>query len=245
MSVMTFLRPVAATVAASTLTDLTRILTADPKEVAYMAGAGTVTIDLDLGSVQEISAAYLGALSSALTFTVTGGSASYTAESAGNIAVANKFRAVAPRRNFATFAPKNWRYIRLQATGAPLGFEVGNVIVGDAFQPTWGHEWGAGRGIGDTGTSQRLLSGGFGINRGVRFKTWDWTLGDLTDDEIRELTDLCLEVGETSPLVICEDPDQTTGLDERLYYGKFAKLERYERLIPGATRWSFKVEEWV
>jgi hypothetical protein len=245
MSVMSFLRPVAAIVAASTLTDATRVLTSDPKEVAYMAGAGTVTIDLDLGSVQEISAVFIGAMSSALTFTVTGGAAAYTTESAGSISVADKLKAVAPRRNFALFAPKNWRYIRLEATGAPAGLEIGNVVVGDAFQPTWGHEWGAGRGVGDTGTAQRLLSGGFGINRGARFKTWDWTLGDITDAEVRELTDLCLTVGETAPLVICEDPDQTAGLDERLYYGKFAKLERYERLVPGATRWSFKVEEWV
>lgn len=246
MSVLSIIKPISVNSLSSGLTDQTRILTPDPKEVAVKTAAGTLQIDIDLGAIQPVDSIYLGALSSALDFTVTGGASSYTTTAVANLVVAPKLRAVAPRRNLLHFTAQSWRYIRLISTTlAPAGFEIGNLVVGDAFRPTWGHEYGGGRGIGDTGIATRLLSGGFGILQGSKFKTWDFSLGDLTDAELEELFDILYQLGETSPAVVCEDPDVTSNLDARIHYGKFGKIDRYERLVPGATRWNLKFEEWV
>lgn len=247
MSVLSIIKPASIFAVSSVeLTDASRLLTPDPKEVAFRATAGTFGIDIDLGSAQTVDAIYLGGLSGPIDFTVTGGAGAYTTTAVANLVVAPKFRASAPRRNLLHFAPQAWRYIRLTTTtSAAAGFEVGNLVVGDAFRPTWGHEFGGGRGIGDTGIATRLLSGGFGILAGSRFKTWDFALGDLTDAELEELFDILYQLGETNPAVVCEDPDITSNLDARIHYGKFGKIDRYERLVPGATRWNLKFEEWV
>jgi hypothetical protein len=246
LSVLAILKPITGITVAGGLTNPERLLTPDPKEVAVKTAAGVITIDIDLGSVQPVSAIYLGAMSGALDFTVTGGAASYTTTALSNMLVAPKLRAVAPRRALTTFTDQSWRFIRLTSTtSAAAAFQIGNLVVADAFRPTWGHEWGAGRGIGDTGIASRLISGGFGIMQGARFKTWDFSLGDLTDSEYEELFDLLWQIGETNPAVLCEDPDVTANLDARIHYGKFGKLDKYERLVPGATRWNLKFEEWV
>ncbi len=247
MSVLGIIKPLPLTIASTNLTDGARLTTVDPKEVAYLAaGPNTVAIDIDLGSIKTVSAIYLGAVSSALDFTVTGGAAAYTTTAVANLVTANKLSGLSPRKNILFFADQSWRYIRLLSPATTAaGFEIGNVIVGDAFRPTWGHEYGGGRSVGDTGVKSRLLSGGFGIMQGARFKTWNWTLGDLTDAEVEELFSFALDVGETNPVVVCEDPDITSNLDARTHYGLFDKIETYERLAPGLTRWNFKIEEWV
>lgn len=247
MSVLSILKPHAVSALSSTLVDGFRLLTADPKEVGYMPNVvSQMTIDVDLGSIKPVSSIYLGAMSGALDFQVQGGAAAYTTNLIGNVAVAPKGSGVGSRKWLASFAEQSWRYVRLTSTtNAPNLFEIGNLVVGKAFRPTWGHEYGGGRGVGDTGAVTRLQSGGFGINPGARFKAWDFTLGDLTDAEVEELYDIALEVGVTNPIVVCENPDITAGLDARIHYGLFAKLDRFERLIPGATKWNLKVEEWI
>ena len=245
MSVLAILKSHALAIAASTLTNPTRLLTPDPKETAFMTAAGTASIDIDLGAVKIVNAIFLNAVLGAQSFTVTGGAAAYTTTAVADLVVAPKYSGLAPRKNLITFADQSWRYIRLTGALAPINFSIGNLLVGDAFRPTWGHQYGGGRGVGDTGAASRLLSGGFGINPGARFKTWDFKLGDLTDAEIDELYDLALSVGETSPIMVCEDADITANLDARIHYGLFGKIDKFARLIPGATEWGFKVEEWV
>lgn len=246
MAVAAIFAPVStAAIAASTLTDSGRLLTASPKEVAYKAGAGTVTIDIDLGAIMPVSAIYLGGMSSALNFTVTGGTVGYTTTAIGVSTTAHKLSGLAPRKTMMTFTELNVRYIRLDGPAAPDGFQIGNLVIGKAFRPTYGHEWGAGRTIGDTGSATQLLSGDFGILDGARFRQWDFTLGDLTDDEVEALDDFLMTVGNTRQVVVCEDTAQTNYLDARTHYGLFDKIDKFERLIPGATKWSLKVKEWV
>lgn len=240
---LSIIRPLAATIAGS-MTNAARMATPDPKEVAYSNGAAARTIDLDLGSVQTVGAVYLGGVSGTTSFTVTGGTAGYATTAFGNIDVAPKRTAIAPRQYLLQLEPTALRYIRLSAALAD-GFEVGLAIAGERFTPTWGHEWGAGRGLVDTGTASRNRAGGFGVNPGAIATSYDWTLGDLTDEEREALFDMLRKVGETNPMIVCEDPAQTADLDARLHYGLFQRLEKYERRSVGITRWSLRLEDWI
>lgn len=123
--------------------------------------------------------------------------------------------------------------------------QVGLLLVGVAFQPTHNREWGSGRQIVDTGSREPLLGGGFGIGEGVRKAVFRWNLGDLTDAEVESLYDMALDRGETRPILVVEDPDATTGLNERIHYGLFDRFDAYERLGPGRTTWALSVTQWV
>lgn len=247
MSVLAIIKPYKPAAEGSTLSNSPNLYTADPKEVGIaLTGLSSAVIEIDLGSIKPVSAVYVGAQSHSRFFDITGGASSYNSDFIGSPTVANKLSGVAPFKNLVVLTtPLNLRYIRLNLYDVAIGSTIGNVIVGKAFRPTWGHEYGEGRGVGDTGSATRLLSGGFGINPGARFKTWDFTLGDLTDAEVEELYDIALSVGTTNPIVVCENPDLTDNLDARIHYGLFSKLDRFDRLIPGATKWNLKVEEWV
>ena len=122
---------------------------------------------------------------------------------------------------------------------------IGVLLVGLAFQPAHNQEWGAGRQPIDTGVKDPLLGGGFGILEGARKARYRWTLGDLTEAEADALYGLALDQGETSPLLVVEDPDATMGLNERLHYGLFDGFEAYERANPSQTRWGLSVTQWV
>lgn len=243
MSNVAIMRPLAATVAGN-MTNASRMATPDPKEVAYSAGGAARTIDLDLGAAQNVGAIYLGGVSGTTAFAVTGGAGGYTESALGNILVAPKRTATAPRQYLLTFAPASLRYIRLSAALAD-GFEVGVATALERFTPTYNHEWGASRTLLDTGSAQRLISGGFGINKGAVVPGWTFTLGDLLDDEREVLFDMLRKVGETSPIVIAEDPDVTADLDARLHYGIFQRIGGYERPSLGITKWALTVADWI
>lgn len=242
MSVLAIIRPLPATYGGN-MTDAARMGTPDPREVAYSTGSGARTIDMDLGSVQSVGAIYLGGATFAGSFQITGGVAGYTETVIGDILSAPKRTAVSPRQYLATFPPINVRYIRLSAN-LNNGWEVGVAVAGERFSPTFGHEWGAGRYLADTGTATRNRAGGFGVDPGAVVAGWEFTLGDLTDEEREVLFDMLRKIGETRPVIVAEDPDVTPDLDARLHYGLFQRLEKYERVQTGVTRWALKVEEW-
>jgi hypothetical protein len=53
-------------------------------------------------------------------------------------------------------------------------------------------------------------------------------------------------VGKHGSILVVEDPDQAaTGLNERVHWGLFDKLESYERIAPGATKWTLRIEDWA
>lgn len=114
-----------------------------------------------------------------------------------------------------------------------------------AFVPTFNKEWGAGRRPIDTGVATSLPSGGFAAVPGARKMAYNWSFGDLTDAEVDALCELALDVGETNPVLVVEDPAMTTGQRSRLHYGLFQGLKAYERRNPKQTRWDWTIEEWI
>lgn len=238
--------PLAPSTIGGTVPNVARLATPDPKEAAVMGAAGQ-TIDLDLGSVQNIDTLFLGytsASNEAAPIAVSYGSLAH-AETilAGDLPVAAG-RDPDPRRHFVRVLelPVAARYIRLTP---PAALTLGVVAVGLAFKSFWGHEWGAGRLIEDTGSADRLFGGGFGINEGVAASGYQWTFGDLTQDEEQTLWALVKRARTTRSILVVEDSDQTFGLHDRTHWGLFPRLEPYERLAPGATRWGFSVRGWA
>lgn len=247
MGKLAIVRPFPLNALGGTMPNVARLLTPDPKEAAIDAAGGARTIDIDLGLVRTFDTIFLGFLGS-FNFTLSYGSAGYA-----EVNLANTLRSdlIAPeladpiRHAVAVLAaPVNGRYIRI--SGAfPAGFTIGVLAVGLSFQAFWGHEWGAGRPVEDTGTAERLIGGGFGINEGVRVGGYQWTFGDLTDAETRQLYTIARDRGTTRSVLVVEDVDQSVGLHERVHWGLLDRLEAYERTHPGNTRWNLRVRDWA
>jgi hypothetical protein len=257
MSNMLLLKPLSpSTVAASTGTGVANLLTPDPKEVwASVAGGSASNLDFDMGAgAPTIDSVYIGFVAGAATaptFTWTSGAASYTTTT--NLTAVSAFApsssAAPPRRHcFRRLAAPlvGHRYHRIAFTPGVAGTTtIGIVVFGLALQTAYNREWGGGRSIIDTGAKERLLGGGFGIGEGARKAAFRWTWGDLSDAETDAIYDLGLDRGEGRPVIVVEDPDLTTGLNERIHYGLFDRWEPYERQNPNLTRWSLSVEQWV
>jgi hypothetical protein len=232
---------------AATAATLPNALTMDPKEA--VAGTDTAYVDLDLGAAYDLDTFYVGNLSAAafsslqLWYGATFQSRTTQAPSALAVAAAG----VRNRQAFVKLAtPINTRYpsFRFGLT-APAAWSAGLLAVGDSIQPTWGHEWGAGRSVDDRSPKDTLISGGFGVDKRAVVPQWGFTVGDLTDAELDSLWDMVADVGASSPVVVCEDPSLAMPLlNKATHYGLFERPEAYERLVPGASRWSFKVTEW-
>lgn len=222
--------------------------TPDPKEVVVASkDAGTAIVRLDLGSEQTIDSLFLGYTRN-LTFQ-WGTGTSPTAMTGRAIplaasATANPLRQHALAR---LAAPIVARYIDVVLFKTDINRDgtVGIFSAGLAFEPTWNREWGGGRQVLDTGSKEPLISGGFGLERGTRKASYRWTFGDLSDGETEALYSIALDRGETAPVVVVEDPDNTPGLNERIHYGLFDRFEAYERQAPGKTRWSLAMTQWV
>lgn len=242
-------------VAASRGAGAANLATIDPKEVWVDSAVGTpATIDIDLGSAAWIDTIALIAVYGAAptaSWTITGGAAGYTdttIKAAGNLRPVD----AAGQYLFAVNAvwsgsPVLVRYIRISLTqpaGSPP-LQIGRAMVAAAFIPTFNKEWGAGRGIIDTGSATRLPSGGIATVEGARFGTYAWTLGDLTDAEAERLYGIQREVGETLPLLVIEDHAAVAGQANRIHYGCLVSLRKFERRSPNRTRWEFTMEEWI
>jgi hypothetical protein len=236
--------------ATSTGTGSANLLTAEPKEVWAAASVGSVNIDIDFGSTVSLDSFFVGFTnaSSGATWTITGGS-SYTANTYKN---SGGFPASSGRTNprqhgfYMHGSTISARFIRLAITqtGASA-LQIGIASIGKAFEPTWNMEWEAGRIPIDTGTRSERPDGGFGVEHGAIKHGFKWTLGDLTESDLAILDDLMAECGETYPVIIVEDPASTSGLNERLHYGLFDRLEQWQRRSPDRTRWGLSMREWV
>ena len=244
-----------ANIGASRGTGIANLLRPDPKEIWQDSAAGSAaTIDVDFGAPVVIDTVFLGAIMSPAldaTWTIAGGLAGYTdtvIKASSTLRVPDR-----PGRT-SLFTHAFWhgddayvRYLRLTiiqpAGNSPLA--IGVLMAGIAFQPGYNLEWGAGRGIKDTGTATRLPSGGISVVEGARYGTYKWTLGDLTDDEADYLYELQLDRGETRRVLVVENPDQTPGLRSRIHYGLLTGIKPYERRNPAQTTWDFQIEDWI
>lgn len=244
-----------ANVGASRGSGVANLLRPDPKEVWQDGAVGSAaTIDVDFGKVVAINTVFLGAIYRPAVdaiWTITGGPAGYTdvtIKASGPLRVPDRPGRTSPATHaFWTGADAWVRYLRLSIT-QPAGndpISIGVLLAGLGWQPTYNQEWGAGRGVKDTGSVSRLPSGGFAVVEGARYATYKWTLGDLTDDETDYLHDLQMDRGESRRLLVVEDPDWTDGLRSRLHYGLLTGLRANERRNPAQTRWDMQIEDWI
>lgn len=235
--------------ASSPFTDDERVGTNDPKEVAVDATGGTSqAFDLIFSTNPiQLDAFFIGAVSQDLDIQLyadtTGNSSMDT--SYGIKSSAHKRTDEAPYSYYWQLPGDTVYRIGVRFLNASAGLTVGIMRACERFTPTYGHEWGAGRGLIDTGTATPTKSGGFGIEAGAIKPTWEFTLGDLTDEELETLFDMLRRVGETNPLLVVEDPSATDYLDARLHYCKLQRLEKYERRAINMTKWSLRLEDWI
>jgi hypothetical protein len=266
MKPLTFDASSVATSAGATGQD--NLLSPNPKEVwSDGGGAGAKNIDIDLGlgsmggalSVDSIFFGFIGGASYTTppTVTVTNSNTSgawtqFSAFPAGTPVLAPSDRLQAQNRPYfqhgflrlgAPIARRFWRIA--WDSGITTETTIGIVGIGLSIQPLWGREWGSGRQVVDMSSVTQLKGGGFGIDRGARKPAFQFRCGDLQDSEVVQLWDMALDLGESAPVVVIEDPDNTAGLNERIHYGKFSRPEAYERTSPGNTAWAFRVEGWV
>lgn len=229
------------------------LLTPEPKEVYDDNGGGGVKyLSFDLGAVHQLDCFLLGFIrggSPGIFFSVAGGIAAHAEFALTGVFGLAQSSSAAPKRRHAFVqiaAPIAARYVRIELNANDVNFNtIGIAAFGRAIKTTHNREKGGGRSIIDTGSKESRQDGGFGIGHGTRKAGFRWTWGDLSDDEIEAIYDLGLEVGETNPIVVVEDPDPTTGLNERIHYGLFDRFEVYERGDPEKHRWALSVTQWV
>lgn len=236
-----------SSIAVSAGTGATNLLTPDPKEVYQRGASSATTFQVDFGSVVSINQVLLGYTNApagaAINIQSGVSSPTETLRVSGHQS-AHSVRSN-PRRHWLWTSPNAFNARYLQITGPVMNLEAGVIAAGLAFRPTWGHEYGGGRFYIDTGTRERLLGGGFGINEGVVAPGWAFTLGDLTDDEILSVESVILGLGETRTALVCEDTDAGNGMNERIHWGMLSRIEQFERIAPQLNKWAFRIEDWV
>lgn len=227
--------------------------TPDPKEVASVVfvSANGISATFDIGSAQAIDTFFAGFLTGLpngstvqlQSVTDINGSGPVTVGVA-NISDLSRSRVHAFARIPAPVTSRYWRFIFSVPSATTM--TIGILAVGKSVQPLYGREWGSGRTPIDLSAVQSLRGGGFGIERAARKALYEFTCPDLTDAELAELWDIAAEVGESAPVIVAEDPAAVGAeLGRGLHYGIFRRPEAYRRLIPGASSWAFRVEEWV
>lgn len=232
------------------------LLTPSPREAFVAAAAGTcdLVIDFGPGGAASIDTVFLG-----FTNAPAGAALSlYRGTDLTNLlwsgTMLHSYR-VAPLRHGAIVlvnptAPARFYRVRVESPAAPL---VAGVLAAglairpgrDAGLPGTGVEPGSGRPIADTGRIDRLVGGGFGIQRGATAGGFQWTVPALSDDERERLYALQLDQGGTSPVVVIEDPEQTLGANEGAHWGYLTRFEPWERQAPGETKWALQVQDWA
>jgi hypothetical protein len=235
-------------------TDLVNIATPNPKEVAFVAGiavSGGFVLRADFGVAVTLDTVFFGFtnLSGPSYVNAYTCNAAYVDQVQLGISEIVNSTLTPPINHGLVHAPtprtsRYWNFYLVNNSGGASDIQVGVFAAGLSFKCALGHEYGAGRQVEDTGTAERLIGGGFGIDEGVTVGGYGWTFGDLTDAELSSLYALVRGIGQTKSVLVVEDPDQTAGLAERIHWGLFDRLNAYERLIPGLSRWEFKIRDW-
>ncbi|PXW73775.1 hypothetical protein C7451_10961 [Blastomonas natatoria] len=224
------------------------LLTPSPREVWRAAAVGSSNIDIDLGANVSIDTVFLGFTNA--TPDATWSVATMTNSSGAGLSVVAGTRAlrvpgpIGQRQHgyLRLDAPISTRYLRLTVTqmgsGAPL--QAGILLVGlTAERP---YEYRAGRVALDLSKRTELVDGGFGINPAAIVSSYRFTLSGLTDEQVEDLWQIVMTVGESAPLLIVEGHD--TLRFSHLHYGLFQRLEPYEREEPEDTRWGLSIRDW-
>lgn len=231
------------------------LLSRDPKEVWIDGDSGSASVlTIDLGAARAIDTIFLGYLRQAAAdavWSITGG-----VNGSGEFQVqpATPLRVPDTSGDFALVSHALWygaartvRYIAISITQSAGNARLmaGALIIGAAFAPELGQEWGFGRRPIDLGTATPLPSGGFAVVEGARKRAISWTFGDLSIDEADRLERIAVALGETRPCLVIEDAARTSGLVARIHYGLFVRWQPFERRNRRQTRWEMGFEEWV
>lgn len=226
-------------------TTVGHLLTSDPREVWAPAGAASIQFTADLGAAVAIDTVFLGysILKQASAVVVKVDGVQVGASAFALPRRAGRYAHALILLNQGVIGQHVQVIITVAAGDRPQS--LGVLMIGQRFQPQWNHEWGAGRVPVDTGTRTRLQGGGYGLDAGIVKSGWQWTFGDLSDGELDQVFDIVMDRGETGPVLVVENPDQTAGLAERIHYGTFDRIEAFERQDVQLTRWSLRIEDWL
>lgn len=104
--------------------------------------------------------------------------------------------------------------------------EVGRVIVGDYWSPTYNTEFGLSVGIEDSSTSQRAQNGALITDIGTSYKTLSFNLNYLTEADRTVLFDIIRSVGTRGSLYVSLFPEDDNPIKEYTYqiYGRLTDL---------------------
>jgi hypothetical protein len=235
------------------------LLTPDPKEVWAPGGVGSQDLVLDLGSAQDVDSVFLGFTNAAnVTIAARAISATGPAPSPPGIVGQTAFtsiraadaKSVRSSVLLKAAAPYNTRYVGVTVTANGVNWSIGRLAAGLSFEASWDREWGSGRQLIDTARVTALAGGGFGVQPGARKAAYEWTFGDLTEAELEQLWGIAYRVGASSPIIVVEHDgagalQPSPARNERLHYGLFRKLDKFERRDPSATKWQLGIEEWI
>ena len=237
-----------AIIAVSDGTGGANLLTPSPREVWTAAAVGTSTIDVDLGAVRQLDTVFMGfsnasaeAVWSIATMTGPGGTGLSTVHATVGLRVPHAIGA--RHHGYARLLePVSTRYLRLtvdQVSGS-IPLQAGVLLVGLTIERPY--EYRAGRVALDLSKKTELVDGGFGISKGAIVSSYRFTLSGLTDEQVEELWQIVMAIGESAPLLIVEGHD--TVRFSHLHYGLFQRLEPYEREEPEDTRWGLSIRDW-
>jgi len=256
MSNILILSPLSvSSVSASRGSGAANLLTRPAKEVWMDSAVGSeVVLTVDFGSAVTIDTVYLGYVqppAAGAVWSISGGT---VGPDQAVIKASGALRAVdsasrAPARTHALWTGSETvvRYLNIRITqpagNAPLS--IGILMAGRAWRPQFNMEFGNGRRVIDLGVATQLADGGFSIASGARKRSFNWTLGDLSEAETMALEELLLDHGQTVPLLVCSDPAATVGQRNRIHYGLFTNLKAFTRDDPEKTKWAFEFEEWI
>lgn len=243
-----------AAAAASRGTGADNLRSVSPKEVwVDSATGGNVTITVDLGAAVDVDTIMLGYVRGSVadtTWSITGGlvSANQSVIQAATTLrvpdVTGRFAAVS--HALWTGAVRTVRYLAIALNHpGPVRLSAGVIVIGRAFSPELGQDWGGGRQPIDTGNATALPDGGFATVEGVVKSAFNCTFSDLSEAETLQLEAIAAALGTVQPGLLIEDASRSAGLIARIHYGLFGKWKSFERRNRAQTRWDINIEQWV
>jgi hypothetical protein len=230
-------------------TGSTNLLTASTRETWRAGAVGASTIDLDLGAVVSLDTVFLGFTNATAsstwaiaTMTGPGGAGVAVISPSASLRVPNSIGA--RHHAFRRLGePVSTRYLRItvnQVSGS-VPLQAGILLVGLMIERPY--EYRSGRVAIDLSKKTELKDGGFGIDKAAIVSSYRFTLSGLTDDQVEELWQTVMAVGESGPILIVEGHDGDVRFSY-LHYGLFQRLEPYEREEAQDTRWGLSIRDW-
>lgn len=240
--------PIAA-LTASDGTGVPNLLSPATREVWRAAAVGSSTVDIDFGGAVPIDTVFLGFTNATAAATLS--VATMTGPSGAGLSVVRPastlrvpYSVGARHHAYVHLAePVTTRYLRLtlNQVGGSAPLQAGVLVTGLTIERPY--EYRAGRVALDLSKKTELVDGGFGISKAAVVSSYRFTLSGLSDDQVEELWQIVMAIGESSPILIVEGHDAAVRFSH-LHYGLFQRLEPYEREEPEDTRWGLSIRDW-